>query len=60
MKTSVLLTIIGFSSIMIYIIIQILNFYGVGSNVYGIYLAFFVFILLSLVILPNNYPTLGT
>lgn len=56
MSTSVILSIIGFSWILIYIIIQILTFYGIGSNVYGVYLAFFIFIILSIVVLPNTNP----
>lgn len=33
---------------------QILNFYGIGQESYGIYLGFFLFMLLSIAILPNE------
>ena len=51
------ITIIGLSLIIIYSITQILNFYGIGPDVYGIYVLFYLFILLSWFILPNAYPT---
>ncbi len=49
-----------FSTILIlltiyYIITQILNFYGIKQDVYGIYLLFFIFIALSSIILKRNY-----
>jgi len=48
------LTIIGFSLLFLYILMQILNFYGIGQESYGIYLGFFLFMLLSIAILPNE------
>jgi hypothetical protein len=56
MTTGAIISSIGFSVILLYILVQILNFYGIGTNVYGTYLAFYLFILLSLLILPNNIP----
>ena len=56
MTTGSLMTFIGCSILIVYIIMQIFNFYGVGQDVYGIYLAFLVFILLSIVVLPNKNP----
>jgi hypothetical protein len=56
MTTGTIISLIGFSAILLYILVQILNFYGIGTNVYGTYLAFYLFILLSLLILPNNIP----
>ena len=52
------ITIIGISLIFLYIVTQILNFYGIGTESYGIYLGFIGFILLSIVILPNKDSTL--
>ena len=57
MKSSTI-TNIGISIILIYSIIQILNFYGVGVNIYGSYLAFYIFLLLSTYVLPKEYPQL--
>ena len=53
------ITFIGVSLLLMYIMIQILNFYGVDQSVYGIYLVFFLFIILSILILPNSEPTLN-
>jgi hypothetical protein len=50
-----IITLIGISIIMFYIAIQILNFYGIGPEVYGAYLLFYSFIIVSILILPNNY-----
>jgi len=58
MSPAALISLIGISVIFMYIIIQILNFYGVSSDSYGIYIVFFVFLLLSIVILPNSIPKL--
>jgi len=53
------ITFIGVSLLVMYIMIQILTFYGVDQSAYGTYLVFFLFILLSILILPNNEPTLN-
>ena len=52
------ITNIGISLILLYSITQILNFYGIGVNVYGTYVAFYIFLFLSTYILPKEYPTL--
>lgn len=53
------ISIVGFSVIFIYIIVQILTFYGIGSDKYGTYIGFYAFLLLSTIVLPHDYPTLG-
>jgi hypothetical protein len=50
------ITLIGLSIIFFYSITQILNFYGVGEDVYGVYILFYIFIIISILVLPNNYP----
>ena len=50
------ITLLGISFIFFYSISQILKFYGIGEEVYGYYLIFYAFMLLSVVILPNEYP----
>lgn len=55
MKLNSIITIIGVSLLLFYGIIKILEFYGIGINVYGSYIAFYIFILISILILPNNY-----
>ncbi len=56
-STGYTIAIIGMSTIAIYAIIKLLNFYGVGLEVYGIYLVFYIFILLSIFILPIKEPS---
>jgi heme/copper-type cytochrome/quinol oxidase subunit 1 len=58
MGTGKIITIIGFTLIFFYIIIQILKFYEIGSDVYGVYLAFYLFLMLSVLVLPSTYPHL--
>jgi len=50
------ITLIGLSIIFFYSLSQILNFYGVGQDVYGIYILFYIFIIMSILILPNENP----
>jgi len=50
------ITLIGISIIFFYSLTQILKFYGVGEDVYGIYILFYIFIIISILILPNEYP----
>jgi len=50
------ITLIGLSIIFFYIITQILKFYGITEDVYGVYILFYIFIILCILILPNDYP----
>jgi hypothetical protein len=50
------ITLIGLSIIFFYSITQILKFYGLGEDVYGVYILFYIFIILCILILPNDYP----
>jgi hypothetical protein len=50
------ITIFGLAGLLIYAIIKILNFYGIGIEVYGSYLAFYIFILLASFVLDKYYP----
>ena len=50
------ITLIGLSIIFFYSLTQILNFYWVGEDVYGVYILFYIFIIISILVLPNNYP----
>jgi hypothetical protein len=51
MKT---ITLIGLSIICFYSISQILKFYGVGQDVYGIYILFYILIILCILVLPHK------
>jgi hypothetical protein len=50
------ITLIGLSIVFLYSLIQILKFYGIGEDVYGVYILFYIFIIISVMILPNDYP----
>lgn len=50
------ITLIGLSIIFFYSLTQILNFYGIGEDVYGIYILFYIFIIISILVLPNENP----
>lgn len=58
MDTS-LITGIGLTLIIGYCVIQILKFYGMDISELGIYLSFYLFLFLSVFILPNTYPFLS-
>jgi hypothetical protein len=58
LSSTALITIVGVTSLLIYIIIQLLNIYGVDFSVYGKYIMFYLFILLSLFILPMENQNL--
>jgi len=51
-----LLTIVGFSMLFTYVITNLLEFYGIGSDVYGSYIGFYLFLLISMFVLPRDYP----
>ena len=55
MSSSKIITTVGFTMLMLYIILQILNFYGIGQDVYGIYLVFFLFLVINTLVLPTQY-----
>ena len=51
------ITIIGFTIIFYYTLTQIFNFYGISEETYGIYLSFYIFIIISIIVLPTEYPS---
>jgi len=58
MSASAIITTLGMAILLVYGFTRILEFYGVGINVYGSYIAFYLFILISSFILPRDYITL--
>ena len=56
MSASSIITTLGISILLVYGLTRILEFYGIGINVYGSYIAFYFFILISSFILPRDYP----
>jgi hypothetical protein len=50
------ITLIGLSIVFFYSLTQILKFYGVAEDAYGIYLLFYIFIIICILVLPNDNP----
>lgn len=46
-------TLLGLTVVFYYSITQIFYFYGVGEDVYGVYLMFYLFLILCTFILPS-------
>ena len=57
MNLANIITLLGISMIFFYSIIQILKFYGVKEENYGIYLLFYMFLILAIIVLPHDYPS---
>jgi hypothetical protein len=55
MTISSIITTLGIAILLVYGITKILDFYGIGINVYGSYIAFYFFLLISSFVLPRNY-----
>ena len=52
------ITLVGLSVIFFYSLTQILKFYGIGEDTYGVYVLFYIFMIICVLVLPNNYPTI--
>jgi hypothetical protein len=59
MSASSIITTLGISILLVYGLTRILEFYGIGINIYGSYIAFYFFVLISSFILPRNYPKIS-
>jgi hypothetical protein len=55
MNYSSMITMLGITLLLIYGFTRVLEFYGIGINVYGSYIAFYLFILITVYILPTEY-----
>lgn len=51
-----IITLLGVSLVFFYSLTQILKFYGIDESVYGVYILFYIFIIISILVLPNDYP----
>ena len=49
---SKVISVLGVTILLIYGITKMLEFYGIGVNMYGSYLSFYLFLLISSFILP--------
>ena len=52
-----IITIIGIAILFFYCLTQVLKFYGIGEEIFGVYIAFYIMLLIFICILPNNYPS---
>jgi len=59
MSASSIITTLGISILLVYGVTKILDFYGIGINIYGSYIAFYFFLLFSSFILPREYYKLN-
>ena len=59
MSASLIITTFGMSILLVYGLTRILEFYGIGINIYGSYLAFYFFLLISSFVLPREYYKLN-
>lgn len=50
------ITLLGLSIIILYVLSQILKFFGIGEETYAPYFLFFIFIVITTFVLPKNYP----
>jgi hypothetical protein len=55
MSASAIITTLGISILLVYGLTKIMEFYGIGINTYGSYIAFYFFLLISAFILPQQY-----
>lgn len=60
MSASSIITTLGISILLVYGFTRILEFYGIGINIYGSYIAFYFFLLISYFVLPREYYKLKT
>ena len=50
------ITTFGLAILIIYSVTKILKFYGIGVDVYGAYLVFYIFLLVCFYIFNSDYP----
>jgi len=50
------ITLTGLSIVFFYSLTQILNFYGVSEDAYGIYILFYIFLIICIFVLLNDHP----
>jgi hypothetical protein len=49
---------VGVGAVILYVVINLLKFYGLGFEVFAVYVYFFGFLLLSSLFLPKKYVKL--
>jgi branched-subunit amino acid ABC-type transport system permease component len=58
-SASSIITVLGVSILLVYGLTRILEFYGIGISIYGSYISFYFFLLISSFILPRDYSRLN-
>uniref|UniRef100_A0A6C0LNM1 Uncharacterized protein n=1 Tax=viral metagenome TaxID=1070528 RepID=A0A6C0LNM1_9ZZZZ len=51
------ITILGISILALYSLGQILSFVGIDQSIYGSYFLFYILLVISISVLPNDYPS---
>jgi len=54
MLLSTIITLMGVFIILLYVLVQLFEFYGIGTDVYAIYIYFFILILFCYIVLPHK------
>jgi len=54
MLLSTIITIMGVFVILLYVLVQLFDFYGIGMDVYAIYIYFCLLILFCCIVLPHR------
>ena len=57
MNKTTIITTVGIILLILYSLTRILNFYGIEINTYGVYITFYLFLLLSYFVLPTSNHT---
>jgi len=55
--TKNVITILGFTILIIFIFTKIFNFYGIPLQYYGVYLVFFTFLIICLFLFETSYES---
>lgn len=55
MDSSTIVTLVGFSFLFIYGLTKILDFYGINTSIYGPYVSFYLFLLLTYFVIKPDY-----
>jgi len=53
-----IITLFGVAVIFFYSTINILQFYGISGETYNTYMFFYALLIMCMVVLPSDYPTL--
>ncbi len=51
MSSNIIITTLGIFVLLVYGVTKVLDFYGIGINMYGSYIAFYAFLLISIFVI---------